>query len=83
MAGRAEPNASGSPSPDDFTADGPSGGHFGVAHLDGVHPSLVTRVGAERGCRPEASTSGHFAFRTVTSHFRISDFSVWRPPGRG
>lgn len=32
---------------------------------------------------PEAYTSGHFAFRTVTSHFRISDFTVWRPPGRG
>ncbi|MER6347058.1 rhamnogalacturonan lyase family protein [Streptomyces sp. NPDC001595] len=41
------------PVPDDFTADGPSGGHFGIAHLDGVHPSLVTklvtRVGARRG----------------------------------
>ncbi|KQX67852.1 hypothetical protein [Streptomyces sp. Root1310] len=41
------------PVPDDFTADGPSGGHFGVAYLDGVHPSLVTklvtRVGAKRG----------------------------------
>ncbi|MGW5635362.1 rhamnogalacturonan lyase family protein [Streptomyces sp. NPDC003832] len=41
------------PVPDDFTADGPSGGHFGIAHLDGEHPSLVTklvtRVGARRG----------------------------------
>ncbi|MFJ3669949.1 hypothetical protein ACIPSE_26185 [Streptomyces sp. NPDC090106] len=41
------------PVPDDFVADGPSGGHFGVAYLDGVHPSLVTklvtRVGAKRG----------------------------------
>ncbi|BBC31357.1 uncharacterized protein SGFS_026510 [Streptomyces graminofaciens] len=41
------------PVPDDFVADGPSGGHFGVAYLDGVHPSLVTklvtRVGARRG----------------------------------
>ncbi|MFH8799135.1 hypothetical protein ACH4F6_05965 [Streptomyces sp. NPDC017936] len=41
------------PVPDDFAADGPSGGHFGIAHLDGVHPSLVTklvtRVGAKRG----------------------------------
>ncbi|MGW7131019.1 rhamnogalacturonan lyase family protein [Streptomyces bobili] len=41
------------PVPDDFVADGPSGGHFGIAHLDGVHPSLVTklvtRVGARRG----------------------------------
>ncbi|MDF9874264.1 hypothetical protein OKW18_006402 [Streptomyces pratensis] len=32
---------------------------------------------------PEPYTSGHFAFRTVTSHFRISDFTVWRPPARG
>lgn len=41
------------PVPDDFTADGPSGGQFGIAYLDGVHPSLVTklvtRVGAKRG----------------------------------
>ncbi|WP_405968209.1 hypothetical protein OG613_36945 [Streptomyces sp. NBC_00015] len=41
------------PVPDDLTADGPSGGHFGIAYLDGVHPSLVTklvtRVGAKRG----------------------------------
>ncbi|MEV0171651.1 DUF6250 domain-containing protein [Streptomyces sp. NPDC050803] len=27
---------------------------------------------------PEPYTSGHFAFRTVWSHFRISDFRVWR-----
>lgn len=41
------------PVPDDFVADGPSGGHFGIAYLDGEHPSLVTksvtRVGARRG----------------------------------
>jgi len=41
------------PVPDDFVADGPSGGHFGIAYLDGVHPSLVTklvtRIGAKRG----------------------------------
>ncbi|KUN80879.1 hypothetical protein [Streptomyces griseoruber] len=41
------------PVPDDFAADGPSGGHFGIAYLDGAHPSLVTksvtRVGAKRG----------------------------------
>ncbi|MEU9435294.1 hypothetical protein [Streptomyces sp. NPDC048252] len=41
------------PVPDDFVADGPSGGHFGIAYLDGEHPSLVTklvtRVGAKRG----------------------------------
>ncbi|SDP70277.1 rhamnogalacturonan endolyase [Streptomyces sp. cf386] len=41
------------PVPDDFVADGPSGGHFGIAYLDGQHPSLVTklvtRVGAKRG----------------------------------
>lgn len=41
------------PVPADFVADGPSGGHFGVAYLDGEHPSLVTklvtRVGAKRG----------------------------------
>ncbi|MFI8191551.1 hypothetical protein ACIF8T_22480 [Streptomyces sp. NPDC085946] len=41
------------PVPGDFTADGPSGGHFGIAYLDGRHPSLVTklvtRVGARRG----------------------------------
>ncbi|WP_244205202.1 hypothetical protein [Streptomyces bobili] len=52
------------PVPDDFVADGPSGGHFGIAHLDGVHPSLVTklvtRVGARRG-----------AFRTL---FQTWDF---------
>lgn len=39
--------------PTDFVADGPSGGQFGIAYLDGVHPSLVTklvtRVGAKRG----------------------------------
>ncbi|MGX1134631.1 hypothetical protein RKD49_006821 [Streptomyces glaucescens] len=27
---------------------------------------------------PEPYTEGHFAFRTVWSHFRISDFRVWR-----
>ncbi|MFD8718937.1 DUF6250 domain-containing protein [Streptomyces sp. NPDC059629] len=27
---------------------------------------------------PEPYTSGHFAFRTTWSHFRISDFRVWR-----
>ncbi|MFC7259183.1 DUF6250 domain-containing protein [Streptomyces lutosisoli] len=27
---------------------------------------------------PEPYTSGHFAFRTVWSHFRITDFRVWR-----
>ncbi len=27
---------------------------------------------------PEPYTSGHFAFRTVWSHFRVSDFRVWR-----
>lgn len=41
------------PVPADFVADGPSGGHFGIAYLDGEHPSLVTklvtRVGAKRG----------------------------------
>ncbi|MFF7880765.1 hypothetical protein ACH40F_09225 [Streptomyces sp. NPDC020794] len=41
------------PVPDDLVAGGPSGGHFGIAYLDGVHPSLVTklvtRVGAKRG----------------------------------
>jgi rhamnogalacturonan endolyase len=29
---------------------------------------------------PEPYTSGWFAFRTVASHFRITDFTVWRPP---
>lgn len=28
---------------------------------------------------PEPYTSGHFAFRTVWSHFRIIGFGVWRP----
>ncbi|MFC4072526.1 rhamnogalacturonan lyase family protein [Actinoplanes subglobosus] len=41
------------PVADDFTADGPSGGQYGVAYLDGVHPSLITkqvvRIGAKRG----------------------------------
>ncbi|MGW0332901.1 rhamnogalacturonan lyase family protein [Streptomyces sp. NPDC003011] len=41
------------PVPDDFVADGPSGGHFGISYLDGRHPSLVTklvtRAGAKRG----------------------------------
>ncbi|WP_371543684.1 DUF6250 domain-containing protein [Streptomyces sp. NBC_00554] len=27
---------------------------------------------------PEPYTSGHFAFRTTWSHFRITDFQVWR-----
>jgi hypothetical protein len=27
---------------------------------------------------PESYTSGHFAFRTTWSHFRINDFRVWR-----
>lgn len=55
------------PVPDDFTADGPSGGQFGIAYLDGVRPSLVTklvtRVGAKRepsalSSRPGTSTAG-------------------------
>ncbi|MBB2941887.1 rhamnogalacturonan endolyase [Actinoplanes lutulentus] len=37
----------------DFAADGPSGGQYGIAYLDGVHPSLITkqvvRIGAKRG----------------------------------
>ena len=28
---------------------------------------------------PEPYTSGWFGFRTVASHFRLADFSVWRP----
>lgn len=28
---------------------------------------------------PDPYTGGHFAFRTVWSHFRIQDFRVWRP----
>lgn len=39
--------------PTDLVSDGPSGGHFGIGHLDGVRPSLitklVTRVGARTG----------------------------------
>lgn len=39
--------------PNDFVVDGPSGGQFAIGYLDGVHPSLitklVTRVGAVRG----------------------------------
>ncbi|MDN0200171.1 DUF6250 domain-containing protein [Streptomyces sp. S.PNR 29] len=31
---------------------------------------------------PEPYTSGHFAFRTTWSHFRISDFKVWSLPRR-
>ncbi|BBC31356.1 uncharacterized protein SGFS_026500 [Streptomyces graminofaciens] len=30
---------------------------------------------------PEPYTSGHFAFRTTWSHFRIEDFRVWRLSG--
>ncbi|GGN80276.1 hypothetical protein GCM10010112_55620 [Actinoplanes lobatus] len=41
------------PVADDFAADGPSGGQYGIAYLDGVHPSLITkqvvRIGAKRG----------------------------------
>ena len=37
----------------DLAADGPSGGQYGIAYLDGVHPSLITkqvvRIGAKRG----------------------------------
>ena len=29
---------------------------------------------------PAPYTSGWFALRTVASHFRIEDFTVWRPP---
>ncbi|EKX62277.1 Tat pathway signal sequence domain protein [Streptomyces ipomoeae] len=32
---------------------------------------------------PEPYTSGHFAFRTTWSHFRIEGFRVWRLGGRG
>ncbi|MFI2039278.1 DUF6250 domain-containing protein [Streptomyces bottropensis] len=31
---------------------------------------------------PAPYTSGHFAFRTTWSHFRIEDFRVWRLRGR-
>lgn len=31
---------------------------------------------------PEPYTSGHFAFRTTWSHFRIRDFRVWALPRR-
>ncbi|MFI6876372.1 DUF6250 domain-containing protein [Streptomyces sp. NPDC050400] len=31
---------------------------------------------------PDPYTSGHFAFRTTWSHFRITDFEVRRPPHR-
>jgi rhamnogalacturonan endolyase len=55
-----------SPVPDDLVADGPSGGQFGVAYLDGEHPSLVTkhvtRVGAVRG-----------AFRTLVQTWDLRD----------
>lgn len=31
---------------------------------------------------PEPYTGGHFAFRTVWSHFRVSGFRVWRSHGQ-
>jgi rhamnogalacturonan endolyase len=55
------------PVPDDFTADGPSGGHFGIAHLDGSRPSLVTKLVTRAG-------AGRGAFRVL--------FQTWDFDGR-
>lgn len=60
--------------PDDFTADGPSGGHFGIAYLDGVHPSLVTklvtRVGAKRGSFRTLFQTWDFDGRELTERWK-------------
>ncbi len=32
------------PLPDDYAADGPMSGQFGIAYLDGIHPSLITKM---------------------------------------
>jgi rhamnogalacturonan endolyase len=32
------------PLPADYAADGPMSGQFGIAYLDGVHPSLITKM---------------------------------------
>lgn len=41
------------PLPQDYVQDGPLGGHLGIAYLDGIHPSLITkfenRKGSSRG----------------------------------
>lgn len=62
------------PVPEDFVADGPSGGHFGVAYLDGVHPSLVTklvtRVGAKRGAFRTLIQTWDFDGRELTSRWK-------------
>ncbi|HEY0001465.1 MAG TPA: DUF6250 domain-containing protein [Actinoplanes sp.] len=62
------------PVPDDFVADGTAGGQFGVGYLDGVHPSLitklVTRIGAVRGDFRVAVAAWDFDGRTLSRRWK-------------
>lgn len=64
------------PVPDDLVADGPSGGHFGIARLDGEHPSLVTklvtRVGARRGAFRVLFQTWDFNGRDLTRRWKYA-----------
>ncbi|MDN3025467.1 DUF6250 domain-containing protein [Streptomyces sp. S.PB5] len=40
---------------------------------------FATRRGGQPAEYDYLKTNGHFAFRTTWSHFRFSDFRVWRP----
>lgn len=59
----------------DFVADGPSGGQYGVAYLDGVHPSLITkqvvRIGARRGDFRVLFAAWDFDGRNLTQRWKF------------
>lgn len=59
----------------DYAADGPLSGHFGIAYLDGVHPSLVTALKNRAASR---------VFQYVTSAYDYRDGALterWRHAG--
>ncbi|GIE29907.1 hypothetical protein Ait01nite_029520 [Actinoplanes italicus] len=64
------------PIADDFTADGPSGGQYGIAYLDGVHPSLITkqvvRIGARRGDFRVLFVAWDFNGRDLTRRWKFT-----------
>jgi hypothetical protein len=68
------------PVADDSTADGPSGGQYGIAYLDGVHPSLITkqvvRIGARRGAFRVLFVAWDFNGRDLTRRWKFTRATV-------
>lgn len=63
------------PVPDDFLDQGVYGAQFGVAYLDGVHPSLITKLtvreGAKRGSFDAVVSAWDFDGLTLSERWRF------------